>query len=57
MNTRQIAKLAKDMGLIVGRGTYNGAKFWTRPGSNAIITANDVIERAYHWRIIERAEA
>jgi hypothetical protein len=46
MNMTKIAKLAKEMGLKVGRGTYNGQKFWVRPGSGAIITADRVLELA-----------
>lgn len=46
MNARQIAKLAKSLGLKAGRGTYNGRKFWVREGSNAIITASRVLELA-----------
>jgi len=46
MNAKQIAALAKTLGLRVGKGTYNGAKFWVRPGSSAIITASRVLELA-----------
>lgn len=46
MNAKQIAALAKSLGLAVGKGTYNGAKFWVRPGSSAIITASRVLELA-----------
>jgi len=41
-----VSKLAKELGLVVGKGTYNGQKFWVRPGSNAIITADRVRELA-----------
>ena len=43
---KQIAKMAKDLGLTVGKGKYNGAKFWVTPNSNAIITAKRVQELA-----------
>ena len=46
MTTKQIALIAKGLGLKVGNGTYNGAKFWVRPGSSAIITASRVLELA-----------
>lgn len=46
MNMTQIAKLAKELGLVRGKGTYNGQPFWTRPKSTAIITPNRVLELA-----------
>lgn len=46
MTNKQIAALAKQLGLVRGKGTYNGQKFWVRPGSNAIITASRVLEIA-----------
>lgn len=46
MNVKRIATLAKTLGLIRGKGTYNGQPFWVRPGSSAIITAERVLELA-----------
>lgn len=46
MNTRQIAVIAKSLGLMRGKGTYNGQPFWVRPNSSAIITAERVLELA-----------
>lgn len=46
MNAKQIAQIAKSLGLKKARGTYNGAAYWTREGSNAIITADRVLELA-----------
>lgn len=46
MNAKQIAKLAKELGLKKARGTYNGAAYWKREGSDAIITASRVLELA-----------
>lgn len=41
---KQISKMAKNLGLVRGSGTYNGAAFWVKPGSDAIITASRVLE-------------
>ena len=46
MNVKRIATLAKTLGLIRGKGTYNGQLFWVRPGSSAIITPERVLELA-----------
>lgn len=46
MNAKQIAQLARTLGLVKGKGTYNGAAYWKREGSNAIITADRVMELA-----------
>ena len=46
MNAKQIAKLAKDLGLVRGQSSYNGAAYWVRPGSSAIISAKRVLELA-----------
>lgn len=37
-------RLARKLGLIVGKGKYNGQCYWVRPGSSAIITAERVLE-------------
>jgi hypothetical protein len=46
MNAKQIAQIAKDLCLVRGSGTYNGAVYWKRKGSNSIITAARVLEIA-----------
>ena len=43
---KQATQLAKKLGLIRGRGTYNGAAFWVRPGNPAIITRHRLAELA-----------
>lgn len=43
---KQIKKMARDLGLVQGKGTYNGAAYWKRPGGNAIITPDRVLELA-----------
>lgn len=45
-NLRNANRIAKSMGLVRGKGTYNGDAFWTRPGSNAIITRRRLAELA-----------
>lgn len=44
MTTKQIAQIAKDLGLVRGKGTYNGAAYWVREGK--IVTAARVMELA-----------
>jgi hypothetical protein len=44
--SKNISKIAKELGLVRGKGTYSGQKFWVRPGSSAIITAERVLELA-----------
>lgn len=44
MNAKQIAKLAKELSLARGKGTYNGAAYWLRDGK--IVTASRVLELA-----------
>lgn len=39
-------KLSKSLGLVRGKGTFNGAAYWKRPNSNAIITRNRLLELA-----------
>jgi hypothetical protein len=39
-------RLAEELGLLVGKGTYNNQTFWVRPDSSAIITAERVLELA-----------
>lgn len=46
MTIKQIATIAKSIGLVRGKGTYNGQPFWVRPGSSAIVTAERVLELA-----------
>lgn len=46
INRRTTSKIARDLGLVRGKGTYNGAPFWTRPNSNAIITLDRLEELA-----------
>lgn len=43
---REANKIAANLGLVRGKGTYNGDAFWTRPGSSAIITRNRLAELA-----------
>lgn len=45
MNAAQISKIAKILGLKVGKGTYNGSKFWTNEAGQ-IVTAERVLELA-----------
>lgn len=44
MNAKQIAQIAKELGLTRGKGTYNGAAYWLRDGK--IVTASRVLELA-----------
>ena len=46
LTLKEADRLAKQLGLKRGRGTYNGAPFWVRPGHPAIIT---------RWRLLELA--
>jgi len=43
---REANKIAASLGLIRGAGTYNGAAYWKRPGSNAIVTRERLAELA-----------
>jgi hypothetical protein len=43
---REANKIAVAMGLVRGKGSYNGAAFWVRPGSDAIITRDRLAELA-----------
>ncbi len=43
---REANAIARRLGLVRGKGTYNGAAYWVRPGSNAIITREDLAEFA-----------
>lgn len=43
---RAAEKIAKSLGLVRGKGTYNGEAFWTRPGQSAIITRARLAELA-----------
>ena len=43
---READKIAKGLGLVRGKGTYNGAAFWVRPGYPAIITRTRLAELA-----------
>jgi hypothetical protein len=44
MTLKQADKAARELGLIRGKGTYNGAAFWVRPGHPAIITRARLVE-------------
>lgn len=35
---KQADEIARKLGFVRGKGTYNGAAFWVKPGSSAIIT-------------------
>lgn len=52
----EIKKLAKTLGLIRGKGTYNGAAYWTRPSSSAILTAEDVLDLAGYGVVNEQPQ-
>lgn len=43
---REANKMAAGLGLVRGKGTYNGAAFWVRPGNSAIITRERLAELA-----------
>ncbi len=43
---REANKIAKALGLVRGKGTYNGEAFWVRPGNPAIITRAHLAELA-----------
>lgn len=43
---REAAQIAKRLGLVRGKGKYNGDSFWTRPGERAIITRRQLAEMA-----------
>jgi hypothetical protein len=44
MTLKQADRIARQLGLVRGRGTYNGAAFWVRPGHPAIITRARLVE-------------
>jgi hypothetical protein len=44
MTLKQADHIARQFGLVRGRGTYNGAAFWVRPGHPAIITLARLVE-------------
>jgi hypothetical protein len=44
MTLKQADRIARQLGLVRGRGTYNGAAFWVRPGRPAIITRACLVE-------------
>ncbi len=46
MTLREANKIAAGLGLVRGKGSYNGAVFWVRPGSTAIITRLRLAELA-----------
>lgn len=46
MNMKYISKLAREMGLILGKGLYNGQPYWIRAGSTVIITPMRVMQMA-----------
>lgn len=46
LTLKQANQLAKKLGLIRGRGTYNGVAYWVRPGSPSIITRYRLAELA-----------
>jgi len=43
---KQADKIARTLGLVRGKGTYNGAVFWVKPGSSEIITRHRLAELA-----------
>lgn len=43
---KEADKIAKGLGLVRGKGTYNGNAFWVRPGEAAIITRDRLAELA-----------
>ncbi|WP_280192139.1 hypothetical protein [Delftia sp. PS-11] len=43
---RDADKIAKGLGLVRGKGSYNGEAFWVRPGHPAIITRARLAELA-----------
>lgn len=43
---READKIAKDLGLVRGTGTYNGHPFWKLHGEHAIITRDRLAELA-----------
>ena len=43
---KQADKIAKEHGLVRGKGTYNGAAFWVRPNQHQIITRSRLAEIA-----------
>ena len=43
---KEADKIAKELGLVRGKGTYNGGAFWKRPGESAIITRERLAELA-----------
>ncbi|MBN9365946.1 MAG: hypothetical protein J0H59_02830 [Comamonadaceae bacterium] len=43
---READKIADNLGLVRGAGTYNGEAFWVSPGNPAIITRARLAELA-----------
>lgn len=43
---REANKIATRLGLVRGKGLYNGEVFWLRPGSSAIVTRARLAEMA-----------
>jgi hypothetical protein len=43
---KEADKIARTLGLIRGKGTYNGAAFWVKPGNSAIITRHRLAQLA-----------
>ena len=41
---KQITKEAKQIGIVRGKGTYNGGAYWKYSNSNAIITYARLLE-------------
>ena len=41
---KEADKLAQQHGLVRGKGKYCGCVFWTRPGSNQIVTRERLAE-------------
>lgn len=50
MTLKQANRIARTLGLVRGRGTYNGAPFWRRPNDPAIITRARLAEL---WEIAQ----
>lgn len=52
MTIKQANKIAKQLGLARGTGTFNGAAYWKRPGSPAIITRTRIEQMAFERGLI-----
>ncbi len=46
MTLKQADRIARALGLVRGRGLYNGDVFWIRPGHPAIVTRARLAELA-----------